>query len=62
MGVAMSSQVVVEEVEMTEEDQDMLAEQEVRNDEDSDQHSEEVSLHMRYIPYNYKYHVFLCRP
>ena len=58
MGVAMSSQVVVEETE----DQDLLAEQEVRNDEDSDQHSEEVSLHMRYIPYNYKYHVFLCRP
>ena len=48
MGVAMSHHVVMEEDKGTGEDQDMSVnnvEQDVTNDEDSDQHCEEVSLH-----------------
>ena len=53
MGVAMSHHVVTEEDKVTGEDQDMSdnVEQDVTrlSDEDSDQHCEEVSLHMQCI-------------
>ena len=65
MGVAMSHKVVIEEDKVTEEDQDMSdnVEQDVTNDEDSDQHCEEVSLHMQCIDYfSHKNHALLCRP
>ena len=61
----MSHEVVIEEDKVTEEDQDMSdnVEQDVTNDEDSDQHCEEVSLHMQCIDYfPHKNHVLLCRP
>ena len=49
MGVAMSHQVVMQKDKVTEEDQDMSdnVEEDVTNDEDSDQHCEEVSLHVQ---------------
>ena len=61
----MSHHVVMQVHKVTEEDQDMSdnVEQDVTNDEDSDQHCEEVSLHMQLcIDYLIrKYHVLLCR-
>ena len=61
MGVAMSHQMVIHKDKVTGEDQDMSdnVEQDVTNDEDSDQHCEEVSLHMQCIDY-FPHKIMFC--
>ena len=65
MGVAMSHHVVMEEDEVTGEDQDMSVdnvEQDVANDEDryQVQHCEEVSLHMQCINDYFPHKIMFC--
>ena len=59
----MSHEVMIEEDKVTNQDMSDNVEQDVTSDEDSDQHCEEVSLHMQCIDYfPHKNHVLLCRP